>query len=66
MTDITQDEGFKAFRKNDLSKLEFIPNIKELRDNFTKAVSGTCCRSRRQVVEAQRQIFIKAFNDANQ
>ena len=66
MNNITQMAAFKAFRRGDLSQLEFIPNIQELRDNFMKALEKTCCRSRRRVVIRHRQLFFEAFREANQ
>ena len=66
MNNITQKDAFKAFRQGNLSQLEFIPNIQELRDNFTKALGKTCCRSRRRVLIRYRHLFFEAFREANQ
>jgi hypothetical protein len=60
-----QRGAFKDFMQGNLSQLEFIPNVHELRDNFMKALEGTCCKSRSQAVTTHRELFLKAF-EANQ
>ena len=66
MSNLNVHEAFVEFHLGHLHKLDFIPNVKELRGDFIKAMKGTCCRSRRRVVVEQKKLFTEAFEAATQ
>lgn len=66
MGNLNVDEAFKAFHIGNLSEIDFIPNVKELKGEFTKALEGTCCKSRRRVIMEQHKLFREAFLAATQ
>tara|TARA_R110000824_G_scaffold380606_1_gene573039 strand:- start:270 stop:470 length:201 start_codon:yes stop_codon:yes gene_type:complete len=66
MNEMDEDLAFKIFRRGELSKLDFIPNIQELRDNFGTAMNGKCCQARGRTVLEHRNIFLAAFRAATQ
>ena len=66
MSNLNVDQAFEAFHLGNLSELDFIPNIKELRGDFNKALKGTCCKSRRRAIMEQRKLFSEVFLAASQ
>ena len=66
MSNLNVDQAFASFHLGNLSELDFIPNINELRGEFNKALEGTCCKSRRRVIMQQRKLFSEAFLSATQ
>ena len=63
---MTQDEAFKHFMRYDMGKLDFLPNIKELRGSFDKEVKGLCCSRRRALILKYKSLVGDALRRANQ
>lgn len=63
---MTQDEAFKHFITYNTDKLDFIPNIKELRKNFDGEIKGLCCSRRRALMQKYKSLIGNALSEANQ
>ena len=66
MNETEEEMAFYAFRQGDLGKLDFIPNVQELRDNFGTAMAKECCGERQRTLLEHRNIFLEALRASNQ
>ena len=48
---MTHDEAWLAFRRGNLKKLDFIPDIVKMHSNFDNQIRNSCCSKKRAITQ---------------